>query len=184
MIAGAVAFSGPAVSVLREPHDRRAFWGSLILGLAVTYRRKLLALVLAAGTLLGVAIAMTAGRDEPPTAGELLPLVLLVAFVVLVPRWGEWMPRWTTAQWVGLAAALSLANTLAMLFLTVRYTSGLQPGTTNPRAFAAADTPDWWWGAWLGPFANWLLGTLAFVAALALLFTRRGIVGSEQPGRA
>lgn len=152
-----------------------AFWGAFVLGVAVMFWRKAITLVLVAGALIGVSALLVAGSlvagisIAQPTR-YFLPLVYMLAFAALVPDWGEWLPRWSNAQWIALWGALTLANSLSLLYLTVRYVSGIQPGTTNPRSLAAAGTPDWWWDAWLGPFGNWLLGTVAFAVAVGLLF--------------
>lgn len=154
-----------------------AFWGAAALGLAVVSWRKILALVVVAGTLLGVpAILIAGGWTYQPTR-YFLPLVFMLAFVVLLPGRNDRMTSWARPQWVALWASLSLANSLALLYLTVRYVSGIAPGTAHPRVLAATPAPEWWWGAWLSPFGNWLLGTLAFAAALGLVFSLPGVRG-------
>lgn len=148
-----------------------AFWGAAALGLAVIFWRKGIALAAVAGALLIVPATLAAGGWPHPPARYFLPLVFMLAFVVLAPAWGRWLPRWSRTQWIFLGGALSVANSLSLLYLTVRYVSGISPGTTNPRNLAATLTPQWWWGAWLDPFGNWLLGTLAFMVAVSLLFS-------------
>lgn len=153
-----------------------AFWGTFVLGVAVMFWRKGITLVLVAVALIGVSASRVAGSlvagvsIAQPTR-YFLPLVYMLAFIALVPDWGKWLPRWSNAQWIALGGALSIANSLSLLYLTVRYVSGIQPGTTNPKNLAATPSPDWWWDAWLGPFGNWLLGTVAFAVAVGLLFT-------------
>jgi len=149
---------------------RSAFWGAAAMGLAAMFWRKAIALLVVAGVLLVVPAALVAGGSQVPPTRYFLPLVYMLAFVFLAPDWGKWLPRWSNAQWIALGAALSVANSLSLLFLTVRYVSGIQPGTTNPLSLATAGTPDWWWGAWLSPFANWLMGSVAFAIAVGLLF--------------
>ena len=148
-----------------------AFWGTAILGIAVMFWRKGVAIALVGGVLLVVPAALNVGGTAFQPTRYFLPLVYMLAFVFLVPDWGKWLPRWSSAQWIALGAALSIANSLSLLYLTVRYVSGIQPGTTNPRSLSAAGTPDWWWGAWLSPFWNWALGSVAFAVAVGLLFT-------------
>jgi len=160
-----------------------AFWGAFILGLAVMFGRKAAALALVAGVLLVVPTLMIAGGNPAQPTRYFLPVVFMLAFVVLVPPWNARLPRWATAQWVVLWAALSGANSLSLLYLTVRHVSGINPGTTNPRTLAATPTPEWWWGAWPGPFANWLLGSIAFTVAVGLLFwLLRDWEGREETG--
>jgi len=76
---------------------------------------------------------------------------------------------------VALGAALSLANCLSLLYLSVRYVSGLQPGTTNPRGAGGHRHPAVGVGAWPGPFANWRLGSIAFSVAVGLAFRLRSV---------
>ena len=157
-----------------------AFWGTVILGLAVMFWRKAIALVVVVGVLLMVPATLLAGGNPAQPTRYFLPLVFALAFIALVPDWGRVLPHWSTAQWLALGGALAVANSLSLLYLTVRYVSGINPGTTNPRGLSATPTPDWWWGAWLGPFANWLLGSLAFALTVGLLFSLRTIRdGSE-----
>lgn len=148
-----------------------AFWGAAFLGIAVMFWRKGLAIVLVATVLLVVPAALTAGGSAAPPTRYFLPLVYMLAFAFLVPDWGSYLPRWRNAQWIALGAALSIANSIALLYTTVRYVSGISAGTTNPLVFARSPVPEWWWGAWLSPFANWLLGSAAFAVAVGLLFT-------------
>ena len=65
-------------------------------------------------------------------------------------------------------------NSLALEQVTVRYVSGLTMGATNPRAFAAHPVPDWWWDYWISPFANWVLGSMAFGLGCYLLLRNPG----------
>lgn len=147
-----------------------ALWGAAILGLAVMYRRKGLALALVLGLLLALPTLLIAGGWQSPPTRYFLPLMYMFAFVVLCPAWTGDLPRWRPAQWWALAAASILANSLSLLYLTVRFVSGIAPGTTSPRALAAAGAPQWWWGAWASPFLNWLLGSIAFALAVAALY--------------
>jgi hypothetical protein len=152
-----------------------AFWGAVVLGMAAMFWRKAVALAVVAGILTLVPAILLAGGNPAQPTRYFLPLVFMLAFIALVPDWGRWLPRWSKAQWVALAAALVVANSLSLLYLTTRYVSGLTPATTNPRVLAATPTPQWWWDAWLSPFANWLLGSIAFTAAVGLLFSLRSI---------
>lgn len=167
-----------------------AFWGSSLLGLAVMFRRKALAIVVVAFVWLIVPSFLIAGGWSDYPTRYLLPLGFLLAFVVLVPDWGESLPAWSNAQWAALGIALTIANSLSLLYATVRYVTGISPGTTSPLALARAPVPDWWWGGWLSPFANWLLGSIAFAAAVCLLFRLasvrgvREVPGTAEPGNA
>lgn len=89
--------------------------GTAVLGLAVTFWRKGLAIALVSGILLtGPALLIAGGSQTPPTR-YFLPLVYMLAFVLLFPRWNHHPPRWQPAQWLALGAALVLANSLSLL---------------------------------------------------------------------
>ena len=106
-----------------------------------------MAIALVGGVLLVVPAALNVGGTAFQPTRFFLPLVYMLAFVFFFgPRLGSAVARWSSAQWIALGAALSIANSLSLLYLTVRYVSGIQPGTTNPRSLSAAGTPDWWWG--------------------------------------
>lgn len=147
-----------------------AFWGAIMLGIAAMFRRKAAALALVAGVLLIPPALMAAGGWLAPPTRYFMPLLYMAGFAALYPRWTGRQTRWSAAQWWVLGAASVVANALSLLYLIVRYVSGISPGTTNPWVFANTATPGWWWGAWLGPFATWLLGSLAFGVGLAGLY--------------
>ena len=150
-----------------------AFWGACFFGLSVFFRRKLLALALVTPVMVLIpAVALLTSPEQQ--ARYFLPLVYIFAFVMLVTPTGRYLPEMTKAQKGALVLGLSIANSLALLQVTVRYVSGLTMGATNPRAFAAYPVPDWWWDYWLSPFANWVLGTVAFALGCYLLLRNPG----------
>jgi Predicted membrane protein (DUF2142) len=150
-----------------------AFWGVCFLGLAVFYRRKLLALALLTAVMVVVpAAVMLNGRYLQ--GRYFLPMVYVFAIAMLCTPAGRLLPDLSKAQKGALVLTLGIANSLALLQVTVRYVSGLTMGATNPRAFAAHPVPDWWWDYWLSPFANWLVGSVAFGLGCYLLLRRPG----------
>ena len=149
-----------------------AFWGAILLGLAVMFWRKAFAVGFVLVGLLVVPAVLVAGGAQPYLLRYFLPLMYALAFAALVPRWGGWLPAWSRAQWLALWAAVSVANSVALLYVNARFVSGISEGTTNPRNLAATPTPDWWWDLWFGPFANWLVGSVAFAVAVGLLWSR------------
>lgn len=150
-----------------------AFFGAGFFGLSVFYRRKLIALLLLATVLL-FAPAVILLNGQYLQARYVLPLVYVVAFVLLAPPIGKVLPEMGRAQKGALVLALSAANSLALLQTTVRYVSGLTTGATNPGTFLAHPVPDWWWDYWLSPFANWVLGSMAFILGCYLLLRNPG----------
>lgn len=150
-----------------------AFWGALFFGLAAFYRRKALGLVFVVLAML-IIPAMTMLRGEYQQARYFLPLLYLFAFAMLMPEPGRHLNAMSRAQRGALVLALAIANSLALLQTTVRYVSGLTPGSTSPRSFAAYPVPEWWWDHWLSPFANWVLGSAAFALGCLLLLCRPG----------
>lgn len=162
---------GPIVTIAVNA----AFWGAILLGLSVMFVRKALAVGFVAALLVVLPAVLVSGGAQPHLFRYFLPLMYVLAFAALVPRWGGWLPAWSRAQWLVLAVAVSVANSVALLYLNVRFVSGISEGTTNPRNLAATPTPDWWWDLWVGPFANWLLGSVAFAVAVGLLWTRPSV---------
>lgn len=150
-----------------------AFWGAGFFGLSVVFRRKLIALLLLSGLMIAVP-ALILLNGQYLNARYYLPFVYVFAFVLLVPPLGGSLPEMSRAQKGALVLALAVANSLALLQTTVRYVSGLTMGATNPRAFAAHPVPEWWWDYWLSPFANWVLGSVAFAAGCFLLLRNPG----------
>lgn len=150
-----------------------AFWGAGFYGLSTFFRRKLIAVVLLALVMILVpAIVLLNGQDLQ--ARYFLPLVYVFAFVLLVPSVRDSLPEMSRAQKGALVLGLGIANSLALLQVTVRYVSGLTMGATNPRAFAAHPVPDWWWDYWISPFTNWVFGSVAFAVGCYLLLRNPG----------
>jgi len=125
---------------------------------------------------------LTKGGD---TVGEsvqpryLLPLIALLCFV-LVTESGARLIGFGRLQTVVLVTALSTANLVALQVNIRRYVTGIEQQGLDLDAGR-----EWWWsGAVLGPNAVWLIGSLAFAGALALIwpFLREGV--QAQPGAA
>ena len=155
-----------------------AFWGAGFFGLSAFSRRKLIALLLLSGVMIAVP-ALILLNGQYLQARYFLPLVYVFAFVLLVPPLRGSLPDMSRAQKGALVLALGIANSLALLQVTVRYVSGLTMGATNPRAFAAHPVPDWWWDYWISPFANWVLGSVAFAVGCYLLLRSPGPLDPE-----
>lgn len=91
----------------------------------------------------------------------ILPLVYLFMLVALAPVAYKALPRWGHAQWATLVACLTVANSLALLYLELRYVTGIN-AAASPGALFEASTPDWWWSIWFSPGVNWVMGSIAF----------------------
>lgn len=94
----------------------------------------------------------------------LIPLVVVLAGLLLLPR-GDltWQPG--LQHVIPAVVLLSLAHALALNINIRRYTSGLEFGRLSLEAEA-----EWWWsGVPFGPTAVWVVGSLAFAGAVAVL---------------
>lgn len=145
--------------------------------------RKVIALggVLTVLVLLPVYV-LTKGGD---TVGEsvqpryLLPLIVLLCFV-LVTESGARLMGFGRLQTAVLVTALGAAHLVALQVNIRRYVTGIEQQGLDLDA-----GHEWWWsGAVLGPNAVWLIGSLAFAGALALIwpFLREGV--QAQPSAA
>lgn len=145
-----------------------AFWGTTAVGVGRVDRRKTAAvLVMAAGLVaLPFAIELTTGNGIQ--ARYYLPLTFLLVIAAVSPVTKR-SPAPSRVQWWGLAAALLIANTVALLWVTVRYVRGIGAGTMSPPGLFDAGVPGWWWQHWLSPATNWAVGSLAYAALLFLL---------------
>lgn len=108
----------------------------------------------------------------------LLPLIVLFAFVLLTsPARKE--VRFTRVQTVVILAGLSIANMVALEVNLRRYLTGADaPG------FDLDSGAEWWWtGFPVGPNVVWIIGAIAYVGMLALLWPQlRRTVAVGQPG--
>lgn len=100
----------------------------------------------------------TVGQEVQPR--YILPLLLMFAGVALLEA-GRRL-RFTRFQ-VGVAAfALSIANTVALHVSMQRYVSGSTVADVN-----LSHGQHWWWSSSIPPMLVWILGSLAFAAAVA-----------------
>lgn len=103
----------------------------------------------------------------------LLPLVILFAGVLL------WAPTGTTitfgrAQRIVVAAALSLAHSVALYLHLARYVSGYDDLSGN-----LDNRIEWWWESPVSPMVVWVLGSLAFTALIVIVLGRRAAIGED-----
>lgn len=148
-------------------------------GLASQSQRKLLAvlMVLAAVWIIPtfVLVQSNAAVGSEVQPRYILPLIVLLGGVALLYARGPRLSL-SKAQALGVVAALSVANSLALHYNLRRYVTGTDVNGLNLDA-----NLEWWWNIPVGPQAIWILGSLAFAALLVLLTgsitrpsTRRG----------
>lgn len=108
----------------------------------------------------------------------LLPLIVLFAFLLLTdPARGTF--RFTRVQTAAVLGALAVANLVSLQVNIRRYVTGADQQGLNLDAGA-----EWWWtGLPFGPTAVWLIGAIAYVALLAVIWPQlrgRSVANSTQ----
>ncbi|HQZ85091.1 MAG TPA: hypothetical protein PLB21_05600, partial [Actinomycetota bacterium] len=159
-----------------------AFAAAIIIGLARIDTRKALALlaflvVCQLGGTLAAYQAMSTGNNLQPR--YFLPALFIIAGLALLPTrlvarasevgGGRLSPNFTSLQFWLIAGAVIVANSAALLAVLSRFTFGVGP--LQPDLLAKVGRPLWWWVSLpFGPFGVWLLGSVAFAAALVVAF--------------
>jgi hypothetical protein len=141
----------------------------IFVGLGSMYRAKWLAMGLVA--LLVVALPTwiaVSGGDAPGTNLQpryIYPLVLVLVGLALVRKWRTSSISLSSPQWWFLAAAASIAHSVALHANMRRYLTGNDVSKFNLDA-----NYEWWWSNAPSPMTIWVVGTLAFalLATLAL----------------
>ncbi len=151
-----VSFGATAVVVAVGFAAIRAMW-----------RRKAFVVAGAALTLVIVPVyVLTAGGDVVGQAVQpryVLPLIVLLVGLLLVTRQDERF-RFTRFQLILIVATLSIANFIALYMNIRRYVAGINASGWNLDA-----DPSWWWNMLISPMTVWVIGSLAFAAAVAIL---------------
>lgn len=88
-------------------------------------------------------------------------LVILLGVVSAAPSIEQW---WRGPRVLVAAAALAVAQSIALLATLRRYTVGTDD---SPQKMLTA--PEWWWAGAPSPIVVWAIGSCAFAAALALV---------------
>lgn len=140
--------------------------GAVFVGIRVLSGRRVIALLLAIAAMWLVPFVLLAqtravvGEQVQPR--YVLPLMVIFLGVVTAAASAErW---WFGPRFVVAAIALSSAGAVALHTNIRRYTTGLDDQAIDPGSGA-----EWWWAGALSPMATWVLGSLAFAAALALV---------------
>ncbi|MDQ1250417.1 MAG: hypothetical protein QG597_4796, partial [Actinomycetota bacterium] len=148
-----------------------SFGAAVLVGLAVIFPRKVVAL--SVYVLLALASTMylwleTNNLNTGLQSRYFLPILYVVAGLALLPRFDSG-PVYPTRLQVGvIVVMLAVANAVALLVNFNRYIFGL-PGVVGSPRMLRGQRPGWWWdSAPIGPFGSWLIGSVAFGAALAL----------------
>lgn len=152
------------------------FFGAILIGLRVLFPAKLAALftLFSLSLVLIVYLLANASSDYRYQARYFLPLLFVLVGLALVPHTrsrGSRRGLASAGQWIAIALAVMVINTLGLLSNTTRYVLGLSdPSRVDAWALAEAATPSWWWESVpVSPFGVWLLGSASFVLALGLV---------------
>lgn len=144
-----------------------AFCGAIFIGVHRPGIRRSIALVLAVMAcwlvpfiLLAQSRAVVGTMVQPR---YILPLLVILAGVASLRS--AVLEAWTGARVLIVGLALVGAATLAMQFNIRRYTVGAGSIAIDPGAGA-----QWWWGGAVAPAVVWIGGSLAFAAALVVLW--------------
>lgn len=158
-----------------------AFWGALAIGLGAVNWRKSAAVIGVLVALIAFPFLVEATSGRGIQARYYLPLTFLLLASALSPLRDECL-KWSWIQRGGVVLALIAANTVALLWVTIRYVRGVGAGTMSPPDLLAMGPPEWWWEGWLSPFSNWAVGAIAF-AGLTILLLSKGSTYSEPEER-
>lgn len=153
------------------------FFGLTFVGLGRMDRPKAAALVTFWLLFLGAAgLSWIVKYPIPLQPRYFLPLLTVVAGLALLPTAAGKLPLLTKTQLGLVAVALGIVNALGLLYLCLRFVTGIPGESTvvpgpyypGPSDLFSAGTPDWWLG-YVSPFVTWLIGTLAYTTAMLLV---------------
>ncbi len=139
-------------------------------GLSILGKRKAAALVGVVTVLTAMPVyLLTAGGDVVGDEFQpryILPLIVLLALLVTTVPSRARNIRFTRVQALAILGALALANLVSLQVNIRRYVTGTDQQGVNLDSGA-----EWWWhGLPVGPMGVWLVGSLAFVGLLAVLW--------------
>jgi len=144
-----------------------AFAGAVFVGLATRVPRKgvsvlvIVAAMTAIPTVLLVQSNSIVGANFQPR--YLLPLMIMLAGFILLTAPGRPLVTTPVQRWLTVVA-LSFANAIALQTNIRRYVTGADlPGVNLDEGV------EWWWHLPFSPMTVWIVGSLAFAGALALL---------------
>lgn len=142
--------------------------GLLVIGLGVVDRRKLAALALVVGAIIGLPLAVAQRNLVLFSAGDypqpryVLPLLPVVLFLALVPARGGSV-RISMTQRAFFYGLIVIAHSVGLLTNLRRHVVGVGND-------AGLLDVQWWWNSPIGPYATWAIGSAAFAIAALVLF--------------
>ena len=138
-----------------------------LVGLAGLWGRKLFVVLGAGITLWAVPLyVLTRGGQLMGVTVQpryVLPLIVLLAGLVVVTRFGRTIP-FTRVQVVLVVAALSVANLVALNVNMKRYIKGIDAPSSNLNVGI-----EWWWQGAPPPMVVWVVGSIAYAALLLVV---------------
>lgn len=147
-----------------------ALFGGLVVGAGVMYRRKALSVAVLV-ILMWLLLMVVWSRTTVSQPRYFLPVLMVLSGLMLLPAARGRALILTRLQSGLLLAALTMANSLALLTNLQRYVTGQDGTTLDPVELAGLPVPLWWWQSLpLTPFQVWLVGSVAFAAGCALLW--------------
>lgn len=158
-----------------------ALFGAVLVGAGVMYRRK----AAAVGALvvpMWLLLMIVWSRTTVSQPRYFLPVLMVLTGLMLLPAARGRALLLTRTQLGLLLAALTFANSLALLTNLQRYLTGLNGTTLDPLELAALPVPQWWWQSLpLTPFQVWLLGTVAFGLGCTMMWRLLPRIGARRP---
>lgn len=113
---------------------------------------------------------VTVGFEVQPR--YVLPLMVMLGGVALLPVAGRRIDITRTQAWL-VGAALIIANSVALHTNLRRYISGLDVAAWNLNHYV-----EWWWDIPISPMVVWVVGSLAFAAAMVIML--RGLLNQHR----
>jgi hypothetical protein len=159
-----------------------AFSGGFLLGLAWMDRKKAVCILFLTGAVFFILSFLWSGATwDLYQSRYFLPMLYPILGFTLLPS-ANTPAVFNRLQWGVIFMSSALTNSLMLLSAELRFIYGVVFRVTryplnkefpdiNPLRLYAAETPNWWLGPqFLSPFLLWVLGSIAFLLAIALLF--------------
>lgn len=158
-----------------------ALFGAVLVGAGVMYRRKAAAVGVLV-VMMWLLLMVVWSRTTASQPRYFLPVLMVLSGLMLLPAARGRAMLLTRLQLGLVLAALTVANSLALLTNLQRYLTGLNGTTLDPLELAALPAPMWWWQSLpLTPFQVWLLGTVAFALGCAVMWRLLPVIVARRP---
>ena len=158
------------------------FGGSFLLGLAWIDKRKAVSLIFLTGLVFFiVSFLWSAATWDVYQSRYFLPILYPILGFALLPS-AKAQIVFNRLQWLVIFISIAIANSLMLLSAELRFIYGVVFQATryplnkefpdiNPLRLYAAEIPNWWLAPnFVSPFLLWVVGSLSFLVAVALLF--------------